>query len=208
MTTSTFKLPNILPPQTFWELILLMVFFLGSLNKVFWFFFFAFSLQTFKYFTCFYLFLLGLKSQQWDLFSNQICLFPPRQYEVKPNWIFVPSATASSSDHNKGTEDKPPEQNLQLLKTRGRKRITSRILNTRNQILKRPKNNTYLPNRNKKGEAIARPSIFWEDNWSETRSLCLLNSFVKAHVPTLLLALLILTTLPTHHQGVKWAAIC
>lgn len=28
-----------------------------------------------------------------------------QQYEVKRNWIFVPSATASSSDHDKETED-------------------------------------------------------------------------------------------------------
>lgn len=57
-------------------------------------------------------------------------------------------------------------------------------------------------------EAIQCPNIFREDNWSETRSLCLLNSFDKAHVPTLLLALLILATPPTHHRGVEWAAVC
>lgn len=58
-------------------------------------------------------------------------------------------------------------------------------------------------------EAILYPSILWDiKNWSENRSLCLLNSFDKAHVPTLLLALLILTTPPTHSRSVEWAAIC
>lgn len=136
-----------------------------------------------------------------------------QQYEVKRNWIFVPSATASSSDHNKETEDKPPKTSkVATPKTREEKKKRKGSLQgfktqevTKSWNDQRRRTSAQLKRR---WEAILCPSIFWEDNWSETRSLCLLNSFDKAHVPTLLLALLILTTPPTHHRGVEWAAIC
>lgn len=70
--------------------------------------------------------LLLMTRSEFSLINSAQCAFF-QQYEVKRNWIFVPSATASSSDHNKETKEKPPKTSkVATQKTRG-KRITSRI---------------------------------------------------------------------------------